>query len=99
MEAFYIVRAILAAKINVTRVVIRDNQSYCGILLDDNNRRPICRLHFNQKKKQISFFDTGKEEKISLDSNNKIYDYASRLIKVIDIYTKSGVNMVADSAG
>ncbi|HEX9513234.1 MAG TPA: type I restriction endonuclease [Puia sp.] len=99
MEAFYIIRAILAVKINVTRVVMRDNQSYCGILLDDNNRRPICRLHFNQKKKQISFFDTGKEEKMALDSNNKIYDYASRIIKVIDIYSKSSINMIADSAG
>lgn len=97
-EAFYIVRAILAAKVNVSRVVMRDNQSYCGILLDDNNRRPICRLHFNQKKKQVSFFDTGKEEKVALDSNNKLYDYASRLIKVIDIYDKTGVNVVADAA-
>lgn len=97
-EAFYIIRAILAARINVSRVVMRDNQSYCGILLDDNNRRPICRLHFNQKKKQVSFFDTGKEEKVALDNNSKLYEYASRLIKVIDIYDKSGVNVVADAS-
>jgi len=46
MEAFYIVRAILCAKVNVARIVHRDGQSYFGILLDDNNRKPICRLHF-----------------------------------------------------
>jgi hypothetical protein len=99
MEAFYIIRAILAAKINVTRVVMRDNQSYCGILLDDNNRRPICRLHFNQKKKQISFFDTGKEEKVPLENNNKLYEFSAKLIKVVDIYDKSTVNMPVDSIG
>jgi hypothetical protein len=92
MEAFYIVRAILCSKVNVTRVTIRDNQSYCR---DDNNRRPLCRLHFNQKKKQVSFFDTGKEEKVLIDSNNKIYDYVSRLVKVIDIYEKPNVNVIA----
>jgi hypothetical protein len=97
LEAFYIVRAILAAKINVSRVVMRDNQSYCGILLDDNNRRPICRLHFNQKKKQVSFFDTGKEEKVALDGNNRLYEFASRLIRVIDLYDKPTANMVVES--
>jgi hypothetical protein len=40
MEAFYIIRAILCSKINVSRIMIRDNQSYCGILLDDDNRTP-----------------------------------------------------------
>ena len=76
---------------------MRDNQSYCGILLDDNNRRPICRLHFNQKKKQVSFFDTGKEEKVALDGNNRLYEFASRLIRVIDLYDKPTANMVVES--
>jgi predicted type IV restriction endonuclease len=97
MEAFYIIRAILAARVNVTRIVMRDNQSYCGILLDDNNRRPICRLHFNQKKKQVSFFDRGKEEKVILESNNKLYEYSSRFIKIVDIYDKSSTNMIVDA--
>jgi len=57
MEAFYIVRAILCAKVNVMRIVNRDTQSYFGILLDDNNRKPICRLHFNGKK-NIFLFST-----------------------------------------
>ncbi len=98
MEAFYIIRAILAAKINVSRVVIRDNQTYCGILFDDNNRRPICRLHFNQRRKQVSFFDTGKEEKVVIEDNSKLYDHGSRLIKVIDIYTGAGADIISEPA-
>lgn len=88
LEAFYIVRAILCSKINVSRIVMRDNQSYCGILLDDNNRKPICRLHFNTKNKQVSFFDTGKEEKVNLKENNQLYEFISRFIRTIELYDK-----------
>ena len=88
MEGFYIVRAIVCAKIKVTRVAHRDQQSYFGILLDDNNRKPICRLHFNGKKKHVSFFDTGKEERVEIENCSQLYEYASRLISVIDNYEK-----------
>jgi hypothetical protein len=88
MEGFYIVRAIVCAKVKVNRVNHRDQQSYFGILLDDNNRKPICRLHYNGKKKLISFFDTGKEEKLAIQNNSHIYEYASRLISIIDQYEK-----------
>lgn len=91
MEAFYIIRAIVCAKINVERVVKRDQQSYFGILLDDNNRKPICRLHFNTKKKSVSFFDNDKEERVEIESNNILYNYSSRLIKIIDQYENHDV--------
>jgi hypothetical protein len=88
MEGYYIVRAIVCAKVKVTRVAHRDQQTYFGILLDDNNRKPICRLHFNGKKKLVSFFDTGKEEKVELSTNSDLYAFSSRLIKTIEIYEK-----------
>jgi hypothetical protein len=99
MEAFYIVRAILCAKINVSRVVHRDQQTYCGILLDDNNRRPICRLHFNGKKKLVSFFDTGKEMKVEIESNNQLYEHASKLIKAVEQYDKVPQGPILEEAG
>lgn len=89
MEGFYIVRAIMCVKIKVHRIVHRDQQSYFGILLDDNNRKPICRLHFNSKKKYVTFFDSGKEEKVEIETNNQLYEYASRLIGTIDLYEKN----------
>lgn len=95
MEAFYIVRAIVCSKVKVHRVAHRDQQSYFGVLLDDNNRKPICRLHFNGKKKYISFFDTGKEDKVELESNNQIYEHSSRLISVLEQYETKGANAVA----
>ena len=48
-EAFMIVRAIVASEVPVERVTPRDRQTYFGVLLDDNNRKPICRFHFNSK--------------------------------------------------
>lgn len=88
-EAFYIIKAIVGAKVKANRVFMRDKESYCGILLDDNNRKPICRLHFNGKKKAVSFFDTGGEEKVAIENNSQLYDNASRLIKTIELYEKT----------
>jgi predicted type IV restriction endonuclease len=88
MEGFHIIRAIVCAKVKVTRLAHRDQQSYFGILLDDNNRKPICRLHYNGKKKYVSFFDTGKEEKVEIDGSSQLYDYSARLIKAVENYEK-----------
>jgi hypothetical protein len=51
IDGFNIIKAIFRQKIDVTRIVYRDTQSYFGVLLDDNNRKPLCRLHFNAKQK------------------------------------------------
>lgn len=87
LEGFYIIRAILREIVPVKRIVMRDVQSYCGILLDDNNRKPICRLHFNGAKKYIGFFDGPresskdglKEERIVLEHMDDLYKHAERL--------------------
>lgn len=88
MDGFHIVRAIVCAKVKVSRVAHRDQQSYFGILLDDNNRKPICRLHYNGKKKYVSFFDTDVEERVEISNNSQLYDYSARLLKAIDKYEK-----------
>jgi hypothetical protein len=54
LEGFHIVKAIIRTIVDSKRIVARDTQSYFGILLDDNNRKPICRLHFNRTQKYIS---------------------------------------------
>jgi len=81
IEAFYTVRAILREVVSSKRVAIRDGQSYCAILLDDNNRKPICRLRFNNAKKlRLGIFNEKKEEtQVSLDVIDDIFNYADRL--------------------
>ena len=61
MQAFMIFRAIAAEVAPMSRIFVRDAQSYCAILFDDNNRKPIARLHFNGKTKFVTVFDEAKE--------------------------------------
>lgn len=81
LEAFYAVRAILREVVPSKRIVIRDAQSYCAILLDDNNRKPICRLRFNNVQKlRLGLFNEKKEEdQVSLESVDDIFNFADRL--------------------
>lgn len=53
LTAFRIVQAILAQKVDIDRIHHRDKKTYFGVLLDDNNRKTICRLHFNGKTKYL----------------------------------------------
>ncbi|RZK34565.1 MAG: restriction endonuclease [Hymenobacter sp.] len=89
-EGFMIVRAILRKSVAVSRVVMRDVQSYCGILLDDNNRKPICRLHFNGSKKFVTVFDVEGGERIDITSLDNLYELASRIRAAVQRYETKG---------
>lgn len=78
-EGFMIVRAIVRDILKPARVVMRDQKTYCGILVDNNNRRPLVRLHFNRTVKLISLFDGEKEERIKIDTLDEIYEHADRI--------------------
>ncbi|MFN7239203.1 MAG: hypothetical protein ACK5UE_02725 [Chitinophagales bacterium] len=76
----------------VSRVHYRDAQSYFAILLDDNNRKSICRLYFGSKK-QIGLFDEQKKEvKFELTTLDDIFNYAEQLLKTAESYEKGGTN-------
>ena len=92
LEGFYIVRAILRKTVDPTRIVHRDAQSYFAILLDNNNRKTICRLHLNgQQKKAISIVDeTKKETKYEIESLDDIFKYESELLSSVASYNKTG---------
>ncbi|KFZ38334.1 restriction endonuclease or methylase [Shewanella mangrovi] len=82
VDAFNVVKAILRAQFDVNRIVPRDTQSYFGVLLDDNNRKPLCRLHFNGKStKYVGIFDPSKNEtRLQIDSIDDIYRIADDLL-------------------
>lgn len=87
MEAYRIVVAILRRKLNINRIVHRDTQSYFGILLDDNNRKPLCRLHLNGNKKYISLFhDNKKETKQPIERIDDIYLFEKELLETVGVY-------------
>jgi predicted type IV restriction endonuclease len=78
-EGFMIVRAIVRDTIAAKRVYMRDAKSYCAVLVDDNNRKPLARLHFNRSVKYVGFFDGDTEERIIIESLDQIYDFSDRL--------------------
>lgn len=90
IEGYNIVRAILAEIVSPERVVMRDVKSYCGILLDDNNRKPICRLYFNGQKKMVGVFTggTGNEEKVPINKPVDLYTLSAKLKENVMLYLK-----------
>ena len=89
IEGFHVVKAILREILPASRIAFRDTQSYFGILLDDNNRKPICRLHFNsQTTKYIELFDQGKDKGVKqlISSVDDIYKYKNEILATIGNY-------------
>ncbi|ARE41060.1 Prophage Lp2 protein 6 [Rhodovulum sp. P5] len=87
-EGFMIVRAIAARIAPIERITIRDAKSYCAILMDDNNRRPICRLYFNSSTtKNIGFFNAEKvETKVRVEGPEDLYKHAAKIETVVQAY-------------
>lgn len=86
-EAYHIVRAILAQVVDPKRVFLKDTRSYCGVLLDYNVRKPLCRFLFNNKQKSLILLDKERNEKrFSLENVVDIYLYAAELIEYAKIY-------------
>lgn len=88
VEGLYAVRAILRELVTPRRIVMRDAQSYCAVLLDDNNRKPICRLRFNNTQKlRLGIFNGNKdEEQLQLESVDDIFNYAEQLKATASLY-------------
>lgn len=83
IEAFYIIKAILRDTIATERVTYRDAQSYFAIFIDNNNRKPVCRLYLNSEtNKKITFVGEDKKEQHNkINSLDEIYQYSDQLIE------------------
>lgn len=89
LEAFMIVKTILRQKIDSSRITHRDAQSYCAILLDDNNRKTICRLYLNGGKKYFALMDEQKKEiKNEINTIDDIFNFSTELVKCVENLSK-----------
>lgn len=88
LEGYYIVKAITRAVLEAPRITHRDTKSYFGILVDDNNRKPLCRLHFNRTQKYIGLFDIEKNEtRHPIATVDNIYSFADILKATAALYS------------
>lgn len=87
IEGYNVVRAILREVVEVGRIAARDTQSYFGVLLDNNNRKPLCRLHFNRTQKYLGILDENKKEtRHPIDNIEEIFNFADDLKKAAAYY-------------
>lgn len=90
-QGYYIVKGILHDVVEPSRIAYRDVQSYCGILLDDNRLKPICRLYFNDVKAlKVGLFDHGsdekQEQKFPIEKLDDLYKFSERLKTTVAYY-------------
>ena len=86
-QGFQIVRAIACKEVPIDRIAARDTKSYFGILLDDNNRKPIARLHFNHATKYIGLINPDKSEtKQQIGCLEDIYHFSDQICQAVHYY-------------
>ena len=94
IEAYEIIKAILSDSVSTERLYIRDTKSYCGILLDDTNRQPICRLYLNSPNAKYVEIMTGERNsrgtklgtRHKISNVNSLADYEAELIEALRQY-------------
>lgn len=87
IEGFFIVKSILREVIDHKRITHRDAQSYFAILLDDNNRKTICRLYLGNKKYLVILDENKKEVKHEINEVDEIYNHADKLNTAVNRLT------------
>lgn len=78
-ESYFIIRTILREVVRPDRVTIRNFKKSFGILLDDNQRKPICHLYFNDPQKYVVFFDTQTLEQVPIKNPADLCEHSERL--------------------
>lgn len=81
IEGYAITKLLLKETLDEERIFYRDNLSYFNILLDNNIRKWICRLGFNNSQKYIQFNDEGKTM-ANIEKVSDISFYKDKLIEV-----------------
>ena len=93
LEGFYIVKSMLRNKLPAERITYRDAQSYFAIFCDDNNRKPICRLYFNNtQNKSIRIWNGEEWLKHKIESLDEIYAYQNELVNASSKYVEQNNN-------
>ncbi len=87
LDSFYTIKAILRNTVDVNRIALRDGVTYCSILLDDNNRKPICRLNYKGTKKFVVAVDASRQEtRFEMNDIDDFYKHADLLIACTKSY-------------
>jgi len=89
IEGYLMVKAMLRGIVPTNRIHMRDARSYCAVLLDNNNRKPLARLHFNRNKKYIGLFDGDKEDRVAIESLDDLLSLSDRIAATAKKYEQA----------
>jgi hypothetical protein len=86
-EGFIVVRSIVGELVDADRIVYRDAINYFAVLLDDDDKKPVCRLYFGGSKKYVATFSRDKTETMNyIESYNDITDYSGQFKDIVQYY-------------
>jgi predicted type IV restriction endonuclease len=95
-EAFFVVKSILRNHISPSRIFYRPYQSYFSVMLDDTQRKQLCRLWLREEKKFIGLFEQGdkgrKETRYEITTIDDIYDHSPAMVETLRQY-EEGIPM------
>jgi len=95
IEGFNIVKAIARSTVTVGRIFMHHGKTHCAIMLDNNRRKPICRMYFHAKTKlHIGLFENETEKRYSIDTLDNIFDYGDIINKALENYLDRNKQMV-----
>ena len=81
MQAYYIIRSILAEFIDPSRIFFKNTQSYFGIILDNKANKWICRIILREKKSYVLIPNQAQEpQRYALQSSQGLYSIKELLI-------------------
>lgn len=87
LDAHSIIKAIVSKVISPDRVILKDAKSYCAILVDNNNRKPICKLWFDRNDMFITTTNAERvETKHSINNVSDIYNYVDEILNSTQKY-------------
>jgi hypothetical protein len=94
LDGFNIVRAIAVSDVAPERISYRDGKAYFAVILDNNNRKPVIRLHLNGKSvKFVTTFEGGKDNGVRRDIETVVDIYrvaADQIRQTIRQYENGG---------
>lgn len=84
-EAFFIVKSIARRFVDADRISLRDQKSYCNVLLDNTNRKPVVRFLFDNNPQRIQF---GKDpnQRFEISGVDDLFQYEEAIKLVLAEY-------------
>lgn len=84
-EAFFIVKSIARRFVDPERISMRDQKSYCNVLLDNTNRKPVVRFLFDGNPQRIQF---GKDpnQRVEISGVDDIFKHEEAIKRVLAEY-------------